>query len=86
MNPHPQRKLQCALITAAALAKFNSCRIEQQHIVRISAFFAQPFAQDAVDVRLWDDLAKIAGAPTPPLAHFVVALESAQRTPVRAVG
>ena len=26
---------------------------------------------DAVDVRLWDDLAKVAGAPTPPLAHFV---------------
>jgi phosphonate degradation associated HDIG domain protein len=51
-----------------------------------AAFIAQPFAQDAVDVRLWDDLAKIADAPTPPLAHFVEALESAQRTPVRAVG
>lgn len=43
------------------------------------AFIAQPFAADAVNVRLWDDLAKIAGAPTPPLAHFVAYLEAAQR-------
>jgi len=46
------------------------------------AFIAQPFAADAVAVRLWDDLAKVANAPTPPLAHFVVALEAAQRLPV----
>lgn len=45
-----------------------------------NAFIAQPFAADAVAVRLWDDLAKIAGAPTPPLAHYVPALEAAQRT------
>jgi len=43
------------------------------------AFIAQPYAADAVAVRLWDDLAKIAGAPTPPLAHYVAALEAAQR-------
>ena len=51
-----------------------------------AAFIAQPYAQDAVDVRLWDDLAKIAGARTPPLAHFVEALENAQRIPDRALG
>ncbi len=34
---------------------------------------------DAVEVRLWDDLAKLAGAPTPPLAHFVAVMEAAQR-------
>ncbi len=45
------------------------------------AFIAQPYAADAVAVRLWDDLAKIAGAPTPPLAHYVAALEAAQRIP-----
>jgi len=44
-----------------------------------AAFIAQPYAQDAVRVRLWDDLAKVAGAPTPPLAHFVPLLEAAQR-------
>ncbi len=42
-----------------------------------AAFIAQPFAADAVNVRLWDDLAKLAGAPTPPLAHFVPFLEAA---------
>jgi len=42
-------------------------------------FIAQPYAADAVNVRLWDDLAKIEGAPTPPLAHFVPYLEAAQR-------
>jgi predicted HD phosphohydrolase len=41
------------------------------------AFIAQPFARDAVRVRLWDDLAKVEGAATPPLAHFVAALEKA---------
>lgn len=45
------------------------------------AFIAQPFAADAVAVRLWDDLAKVAGATTPPLAHYVPALEAAQRNP-----
>jgi phosphonate degradation associated HDIG domain protein len=43
------------------------------------AFIAQPHAHHAVEVRLWDDLAKIAGAPTPPLAHFVPIMEAAQR-------
>jgi phosphonate degradation associated HDIG domain protein len=43
------------------------------------AFIAQPYASDAVSVRLWDDLAKIAGAPTPSLAHFVPIMEAAQR-------
>ena len=44
-----------------------------------AAFIARPFAQTAVRVRLWDDQAKRPGAVTPPLAHFIVALESAQR-------
>jgi phosphonate degradation associated HDIG domain protein len=36
-----------------------------------AAFIAQPGASDAVRVRLWDDRAKRAGAPTPPLEHFI---------------
>jgi len=43
------------------------------------AFIAQPHARSAVDVRLWDDLAKIPGAATPPLAHYVPIMEAAQR-------
>ena len=46
-----------------------------------AAFIAKPHAAAAVEVRLWDDLAKIPGAATPPLAHYVAALEAAQRLP-----
>ncbi|MFO1324076.1 MAG: phosphohydrolase [Burkholderiales bacterium] len=42
-----------------------------------AAFIAQPFAADAVAVRLWDDHAKISDRTTPPLAHYVSALEAA---------
>ena len=34
-------------------------------------FIAKPGAGDAVKLRQWDDLAKVAGAATPPLAHFI---------------
>ena len=34
-------------------------------------FISQPHAKGAVDVRLWDDAAKIADAQTPPLAHYL---------------
>jgi len=46
-----------------------------------AAFIARPYAADAVKVRLWDDLAKIPGAPTPPLAHFVTVLQATARDP-----
>ena len=35
------------------------------------AFIARAGAPDAVRLRIWDDLAKTAGAPTPPLSHFM---------------
>jgi phosphonate degradation associated HDIG domain protein len=35
------------------------------------AFMAKPFAREAVRVRRWDDGAKVAGAATPPLSHFL---------------
>jgi predicted HD phosphohydrolase len=34
-------------------------------------FIARPGAQEAVRLRLWDDLAKSATAVTPPLAHYL---------------
>ena len=43
------------------------------------AFIAQPHAADAVKVRRWDDLAKVAGQPTPPLAHYMVIAASVAR-------
>ncbi len=48
-----------------------------------ATFIAKPHAADAVSVRLWDDLAKTAGATTPTLAHFVVTLEEAARRHAR---
>jgi phosphonate degradation associated HDIG domain protein len=42
-------------------------------------FIAQPHARDAVRVRLWDDAAKVAGAPTPDLAHFEAVLRMIPR-------
>ena len=44
-----------------------------------AAFIARPRAGDAVRVRVWDDLAKVAGAPTPPLDHYVPMLEAVRR-------
>jgi gamma-butyrobetaine dioxygenase len=38
------------------------------------AFLALPDAADAIRLRRWDDRAKVAGAPTPDLDHFVNAL------------
>jgi phosphonate degradation associated HDIG domain protein len=34
-------------------------------------FIAQPYAQDAVKLRRWDDLAKVAGCKTPALEHYL---------------
>ena len=36
-----------------------------------AAFIARPGAVEAVQLRIWDDLAKAADARTPPLAHFM---------------
>ena len=43
-------------------------------------FIAQPYAQDAVRLRRWDDLAKVAGCETPALEHY---LDIAAQTTVR---
>jgi predicted HD phosphohydrolase len=40
-----------------------------------AAFAARRWADDAVKLRLWDDLAKLAGEPTPDWPHFEAILE-----------
>jgi phosphonate degradation associated HDIG domain protein len=35
------------------------------------AFLAKPHAEDSMRVRRWDDHAKVPGAVTPPLAHYL---------------
>jgi predicted HD phosphohydrolase len=42
----------------------------------LQAFLAQPFAQEAVRLRRYDDLAKVPDAPTPGLSHFQQKLEA----------
>ncbi len=39
------------------------------------AFQAQPYADDALRLRRWDDLAKVAGLETPPLEHYLAVME-----------
>ncbi|QPF74630.1 HD domain-containing protein [Roseateles sp. DAIF2] len=36
-----------------------------------AAFIARPYAQEALRLRLWDDLAKQPALPTPPLDHYL---------------
>lgn len=38
-------------------------------------FAARPYADDAVRLRRWDDLAKVAGKPTPDLDHYLELVE-----------
>jgi phosphonate degradation associated HDIG domain protein len=42
-------------------------------------FIARPLAQRAVELRLWDDAAKLAGQRTPALAHFSAIMTAAVR-------
>jgi phosphonate degradation associated HDIG domain protein len=37
----------------------------------VQAFLAKPFARDAMQVRRWDDAAKVAGEATRPLGHYL---------------
>jgi [1-hydroxy-2-(trimethylamino)ethyl]phosphonate dioxygenase len=43
------------------------------------AFRAQPYAEDAVRVRRWDEAAKVLGRPTPDLEHFRPCLEASRK-------
>jgi phosphonate degradation associated HDIG domain protein len=42
-------------------------------------FIRRPFAADAVNVRLWDDAAKVAGAATPRLEEFEAILRTVSK-------
>ncbi|MBD1996640.1 phosphohydrolase [Leptolyngbya sp. FACHB-541] len=41
-----------------------------------ASFIAQPYAKDAVQLRIWDDRAKVANLSTPDLEHFTPILVS----------
>jgi phosphonate degradation associated HDIG domain protein len=44
-------------------------------------FEALPFAMDAVQLRRWDDLAKVPGKRTPPLSYYLALLDELQVRP-----
>jgi len=46
----------------------------------IDAFESTPFAMDAVQLRRWDDLAKVPGQRTPPLGYYIALLDDLQRS------
>ena len=54
-------------------ASKQSLKLQGGPYVRADAaqFIAKPFARDAIDLRRWDDLAKVPGRATPPLAHYL---------------
>ncbi len=51
----------------------------------VAAFERNPFADEAVRLRRWDDVGKIEGLDTPPLSHYRPALRAGLRgaTPAR---
>ena len=49
-----------------------------------ASFIAQPYAQDAVKLRRWDDLAKVAGCKTPNLDHYLEIAAACSAESVRA--
>ncbi len=49
----------------------------------VAAFEHGAYAEEAVRLRRWDDVGKIAGLATPPLEHYRPALEAGLRTPSR---
>jgi predicted HD phosphohydrolase len=44
-----------------------------------AAFIWQPYANDAVRLRRWDDSAKVIGKPTPSLDEFIPIMGSLRR-------
>jgi phosphonate degradation associated HDIG domain protein len=45
----------------------------------VDSFRANPFAEDAVRLRRWDDAAKVRDLPTPPLSHYAGLLQQLAR-------
>ena len=57
------------------------CDTSYIHYVKDAcAFINQPYAKDAVQLRIWDDLAKDPELDTPDLEHFLPTLEACQRS------
>ena len=57
----------------------SRCRAACSRRAQAEHFLRQPYAEDAMRVRRWDDAAKVPGMPTPGLAHFEAILRTVAR-------
>lgn len=73
VDPHYAAGLSPAALHTLAL-QGGALRPDEQR-----AFEAQPFADDALTLRRWDDLAKAPGERTPPLAYYLCLLDNVRR-------
>ena len=70
------KRYLCAVDPAywASLSPASKCSLELQGGIfsptAAAEFIQQPHAKDAVQLRIWDDRAKVAQLKTPPLEHF----------------
>ncbi len=71
------KRYLCAVDSAywAGLSQDSKRSLELQGGIytaeEVGRFIARPFAQDAVKLRRWDDLAKVADCETPDLEHYL---------------
>jgi len=71
------KRALCALEPAyyAALSEDSKRSLKLQGGIfdpeQLKAFMAKPHAADAIRVRRWDDQAKVIGAATPPIGHYL---------------
>jgi len=72
----PQYRSSLSADSVRSLALQGGAFDEQQ----ADRFITQPHAPEAVRLRRWDDLAKVARKPTPPLAHYLRIAEDIART------
>ena len=42
----------------------------------VKEFISQPYAEDAVKLRIWDDMAKVEGLVTPELEYFIIFIKA----------
>lgn len=75
------KRYLCAVDSAywESLSPASKCSLELQGGIFSAAaaedFIRQPFAKDAVQLRVWDDRAKVPNRETPTLDHFITILQ-----------
>jgi phosphonate degradation associated HDIG domain protein len=74
-DPHYQRGLSAASVHSLGLQGGPMAPHE------VAAFEALPFAMDAVQLRRWDDLAKVPGQATPSLGYYLALLDDLETLP-----